>query len=332
MKVTVIGAGSWGTALALKAVAAGNETVLYCRRPEAAQTMRKSRENKDYLPGVDLPLALEIESDLSKALAASRLVLVVTPSTYVRQIARAMEPYIQENMVLILCSKGLEKESAKLLTTVLEEELGHRTSHIGALSGPNHAEEISRDLPAASVVAAQSLDLAREVCQALKSSHYRLYASDDIIGLELAAATKNIIALASGILDGLDLGDNAKAMLLTRGLHEMTRFGIALGAKRETYAGLAGMGDLMATCNSRHSRNRNAGVALAQGKSMEQITGSTNMVVEGFNAVSIVYQKAQDLGIDMPITEALYDVLYKGLSPKEGLALLMARDIKVESH
>lgn len=332
MKVTVIGSGSWGTALALKSLAAGNETVLYCRRPEVAQAMSQERENKAYLPGVSLPTTLIIESDLAKALDASRLVLVVTPSTYVRAMAQAMAPYITDDMVLILCSKGLEKDSAKLLTTVLEEELGHKTPHIGALSGPNHAEEISRDLPAASVVAARSLTLAREVCEGLKSSQYRLYASDDIIGLELAAATKNIMALAGGILDGLNLGDNAKAMLLTRGLHEMTRFGMALGAKRETYAGLAGMGDLIATCNSHHSRNRNAGVALAQGKTMDQIMGATNMVVEGFNAVSIVYQKAHQQGIDMPITEALYKVLYEGLSPKDGLALLMTRDIKVESH
>ncbi|MCF0154756.1 MAG: NAD(P)-dependent glycerol-3-phosphate dehydrogenase, partial [Veillonella sp.] len=284
------------------------------------------------LPGVILPNSLQITSDLGQVMDGTHMVLMVTPSTYVRQTAAMLAPYLKEGTIVILCSKGMEKDSQKLLTEVVAEELDPCGIHLVALSGPNHAEEIARNLPAASVIAAPHMDLAHEVCVALSSPDFRLYASDDMIGLELAAATKNIIALAGGVLDGLALGDNSKALLLTRGLHEMTRFGLALGAKRETYAGLAGMGDLIATCMSRHSRNRNAGEALAKGQSMQDIIGATNMVVEGFNAVSIVYGIAQEKGIDMPITNALYRVLFQGLSVEAGIAELMGRDIKVEAH
>ena len=320
MKVTVVGSGSWGTALALKALAGGNDTTLYCRRPEAAHTMVQNRENKDYLPGVSLPEDLRIVSNLELALKEAKLVLLVTPSTYVRQTVQSIRPYLEAGAILVLCSKGIEGSSAKLLTDVVREETTGLGIYVAALSGPNHAEEISRNLPAASVVAADSMDIAQAVCHTLASPSFRLYASDDVKGVELAAATKNIIALAGGILDGLSLGDNAKATLLTRGLHEMTRFG------------LAGMGDLIATCNSRHSRNRNAGQALAEGQTMADILAGTNMVVEGFNAVSIVHKIASQKGIDMPITRALYQVLYEGLTPREGLEELMTREIKVESH
>lgn len=332
MKVTIIGSGSWGTALALKTLAGGNDTTLYCRRPEAAHTMVQNRENKDYLPGVSLPEDLRVVSNLELALKEAKLVLLVTPSTYVRQTVQSIRPYLEAGTILVLCSKGIEGSSAKLLTDVVREETTGLGIYVAALSGPNHAEEISRNLPAASVVAADSMDIAQAVCHTLASPSFRLYASDDVKGVELAAATKNIIALAGGILDGLSLGDNAKATLLTRGLHEMTRFGLAQGAKRETYAGLAGMGDLIATCNSRHSRNRNAGQALAEGQIMADILAGTNMVVEGFNAVSIVHKIASQKGIDMPITRALYQVLYEGLTPREGLEELMTREIKVESH
>ena len=332
MKVTVIGAGSWGTALAIKSVIGGNDTYLYCRRAEAATVMRQEGENHAYLPGVALPSDLHISHSLVDCLKGAHIVLMVTPSTHVRETAEAMKPYVKSNMIITVCSKGIERGSGQLLTDVVEEVLGDTGCHIGALSGPNHAEEIGRDLPAASVVACDTMDRARIVCQALHSPTYRLYTSDDIKGIELAAATKNIIALAAGIVDGLALGDNCKSTLLTRGLHEMTRFGMAMGAQKETYVGLAGMGDLMATCMSKHSRNRHAGCELAAGKTADEIRGATNMVVEGFNAVDIVYQLAKAYDVNMPITEALYSVLYQGVTPKEALHGLMMRNIKAEIH
>lgn len=332
MKVTIIGAGSWGTALAIKSAKAGNDTHLYCRRSDAAQALQRDGVNTAYLPGVPLPKTIIVSDSLGASLANANIVLIVTPSLHVRATVEAMKPYVTKDMIVTLCSKGLERSSGLLLTDVVAEVLADTGCHIAALSGPNHAEEIARGLPAASVVAGDQPDIVRVVCEALHTEDFRLYTSQDIKGLELAAATKNIIALAAGIVDGLALGDNCKALLLTRGLHEMTRFGMALGAQRETYAGLAGMGDLMATCMSQHSRNRNAGQALAAGKTMKEICAGTNMVVEGFNAVDTVCRLAADKHLDMPITQALYRVLFQEVKPKEAISELMLREIKAETH
>ena len=332
MKVAVIGSGSWGTALALKSVMAGNETILYCRTPEMAEAIQHNHENTRYLPGVEIPLTLQTSSDLQFVMTDANIVLMVTPSVYVRSTLATLRPFMKEGMIFVLASKGVERETGKLLTTVMTEELEGSGCHIAVLSGPNHAEEVGRGLPAASSVAAASLDIAEIVQQALHTSDFRIYTNDDLIGIELAAATKNVIALAAGICDGLKLGDNCKALLLTRGLHEMTRFGIALGANKDTYAGLAGMGDLIATCMSHHSRNRAAGEKLAAGESMDYIINHTYMVVEGFFSVSIIYKMATQHNIDMPITQALYQVLYEEKAPSVALHELMNRNSKVESH
>lgn len=331
MKVAIIGSGSWGTALSIKSVEAGNDTYLYCRRPEFANLLTNRRENTEYLPGVMLPTALSITSSSEEALRDVQIVLLVTPSVYVRTTLQSIKKQIPKHAVLVLCSKGIDRSSGTLLLKVIEEELGD-DCHLAILSGPNHAEEIGRGLPAATVVAAKDMTIAKQVQGALNSSNFRVYVNDDYIGLELAAATKNIIALAAGIVDELQLGDNTKATLLTRGLYEMTKFGVAFGAKKETYAGLAGIGDLIATCMSQHSRNRAAGQQLAMGQSMIDIMGQTNMVVEGFYAVEIVHRMAMEHDVDMPITQALYDILYNHKTPLEALAELMQREMKVESY
>lgn len=332
MKVTVIGAGSWGTALALKSLQAGNDTILYCRRPEHAAAMLRYRENREYLAGVTLPPTLEISDDCRQAVNSADVILIVTPSVYVRNTLTEIVAYIRESATVVLCSKGIERETGKRLSQVADEILDKVTEHIAILSGPNHAEEVGRNLPAATVVAAKRLATAEVVQQVLNSGTFRVYVNEDMIGVELAATTKNIIALAAGIADGMKLGDNAKAALLTRGLHEMTKLGIAMGARRETYAGLAGMGDLIATCMSKHSRNRAAGQKLADGMTMDDIVTHTNMVVEGFFAVAAVYEKAEQLGVELPITSALYDVLYHQKAPSEALWSLMARDLKDEMN
>lgn len=330
MNISVIGSGSWGTALAMKAVSAGNITTLYCRRSELATLLEEKRENKEYLPDVRLPKSLQFSSDLKFCIEHADIVLLVTPSIHVRSTLQNIKEFVKEGQIFVLCSKGVEQATGKLLTTVVEEELTGKGTHLVALSGPNHAEEIACNLPAAAVIGAASMDVAAIVQKALHCQEFRIYTTDDIVGVELGGATKNIIALAAGIVDGLSLGDNSKALLLTRGLHEMTRFGLALGAKRETYSGLAGMGDLIATCMSSYSRNRTAGESLAKGYSMEYIMNHTKMVVEGFFATRIVRNMAIEYGVDMPITEALYEVLYENKSPKLAIQELMSRNSKVE--
>ncbi|MDY3973784.1 NAD(P)H-dependent glycerol-3-phosphate dehydrogenase [uncultured Veillonella sp.] len=332
MKVTVLGSGSWGTALACKSVQAGNTTYLYCRQAPVAKEILRKKENITYLPGVILPEELKITSDLKEALFEAQIILVVTPSIYVRDILEAIEPVLQASSIIVICSKGIERQSGKRLSEVAREVVGHKTKHIAILSGPNHAEEIARDLPAATVIAANDMESAKLVQDAMNSHNFRVYVNEDMTGVELAGTTKNIIALAAGIVDGMGLGDNCKSLLLTRGLHEMAKFGLALGARRETYSGLAGMGDLIATCMSKHSRNRSAGQKLAAGETMDYIVNHSKMVVEGFFAVKTVYEIGKEKGLDLPITEALYEVLYFDKKPSTALIELMGRHVKDEMN
>ena len=326
MNVVVVGSGSWGTALAIKSVLAGNTTTLYCRRPEFADQLAKDLENKEYLPGVTLPNELVYSSDLATCIKGADIILMVTPSVHVRTSLESIRPYAHKEQSYILCSKGVERTTGKLLTTVMREVLGTVGCNLAVLSGPNHAEEIGRDLPAASVLSTEDLDVATMLQKALCSQNFRIYANTDITGVELAGATKNIIALAAGIVDGLKLGDNCKALLLTRGLHEMTRFGVALGAQKETYAGLAGMGDLIVTCTSMHSRNRRAGILIGQGKSLEETLEEVKMVVEGITATEVAYEVSKKLNVDMPITSAIYSILHSNLNPNEVVIDLMMRN------
>lgn len=332
MKVAIIGAGSWGTALAVKACAAGNETVLYHRDSDRAKIMRESRKNPDYLKDVTIPNSLIISSDLEYTLKDAQIVLMVTPSQYARATLVEMKPYMNDCMHVVCCSKGLERETGKRMSQVMEEELKGITEHIAILSGPNHAEEIAIDMPAMTVIGTRNSEEGHFIQSHLSSSLFRVYTNLDMIGVELGGTTKNIIALAAGIIHGMNLGDNIMAALLTRGLHEMTRFGLTYGAKRETYAGLAGMGDLIATCMSKNSRNRSAGIKLAQGMTMKEIVESSNMIVEGFVAVLAVYDEAQRKKIDMPITTAIYHVLMGHMTSQEALELLMKRALKDETE
>ena len=329
MKIAVIGSGSWGTALALKGIEAGHQVTMYCRTEEKANYLREYRINP-YLPEVVLPSSLEFQHSYKATLADAEVVLLVTPSSYVRSTLRELKQHLQPSMIIVGCSKGLEKDSEKRLSLVIEEEVQGLVKATAILSGPNHAEEVGRNLPAATVVASQHEGAICTLQKALGGPTFRVYGNTDVIGVELGGATKNIIALAAGIAHGMHLGDNLLAALLTRGLHEMTKFGVAMGAKAETYAGLSGMGDLIATCMSPHSRNRRAGQKLADGETMEGIINHSQMVVEGFFAVRIIYDLAKAKGIDMPITNALYEVLYHKVPPAEVLMQLMMRDVKQE--
>jgi len=330
MKIAIIGAGSWGTALAKKACEAHNDTYLYCRNAMRAAEIMATRENKAYLPGVCLPETLRVSADMVEVIEGASIILLVTPSAYVRETLLVIEPLIKKEMIIVSCSKGLDRSSGMRISELMVDCLGHITSNLVILSGPNHAEEIGRDLPAATVVASRNIAASKTVQKALNSAAFRVYINEDMTGVELGGTTKNIIALAAGIADGMQLGDNLKATLLTRGLHEMTKFGVYFGARRETYAGLAGMGDLIATCMSPHSRNRKAGQKLADGETMDYIMNHTNMVVEGFYAVPLVYEIAKRNGIEMPITFALYDVLIHNKPVKDVITDLMMRSPKDE--
>lgn len=319
-----------GTALAIKAWQGGNSTVIYNRNKEQADYMNKEHKNPLYLKHIILPHDVHATSDLGQAIKGADILLLVVPSPYVRETLLSCAPYIASHTHIVCCAKGLEKKSGLRMSQVMVETVGAYTNNMAILSGPNHAEEIADNLPATTVVASHVLDCAMTVQGALNSDTFRVYKNSDVIGVELGGTTKNIIALATGIAHGLGLGDNCKAALLTRGLHEMTRFGMHFGAQRETYAGLAGMGDLIATCMSPHSRNRTAGIQLAKGESAEQITKGTNMVVEGFNAVLAVSEMAKKHAIPMPITEALYDVINGEITSHEALHQLMTRSVKDE--
>ncbi len=330
MKVTVIGSGSWGTALALKAHAANHEVKVYCRTSQECEDITQNKENKLYLPGISIPDSILFTANPVEAIKGSDLVLIVVPSQAVREVVRVFSPLITPEMTIVSCAKGLEKSSGKRMSEVLEEEISHVTTKLGILSGPNHAEEIGANLPAATVIASTDPMVFEIVQKGLGSSLFRIYSNSDVIGVELAGTTKNIIALATGIAEGLALGDNLKAALLTRGLVEMKRFGSYFGANAETYCGLAGMGDLIATCMSCHSRNRSAGIQLAHNRTKEQILEEASMVIEGFYAVEIVSKMATNKGISMPITEALQMILDGKRTPREALIDLMTRTPKDE--
>ena len=322
-RISVIGAGSWGTALARMLAYKHTHVNLWVRKPQSAGKIRTQRQNEDYLPGIRLPENISVTSDLHQAAAADVLVLVV-PSHAMRAIAQELSGLITQDVILLSCAKGFENQTNLRMSEVLTSVFP--TNPIAALSGPNHAEEVAKDFPTATVIASRRDDTARQLQEAFATQFFRPYTNHDITGVELAGALKNIIALGAGIVDGLGYGDNTTAALMTRGLAEIARLGMALGAESQTFAGLAGVGDLIATCTSQHSRNRRAGQALAQGKTRVQIEQETNMVVEGFRATRAAWQLAQKEHVSMPITEQLYSVLFEDYSPRQAAIDLMMRE------
>lgn len=324
MKVAVIGAGGWGTALAGVLGENTHRVALWARSQDLATEINETRLNERYLPGVTLPASVNVTADLAVAAADAELILVVTPSHAVRETASRLKEFVKEGTVVVTAAKGLENSSLKRMSEVVAEELPSVAGRVVALSGPNHAEEVGLKYPSATVAASTSRQAAEFVQDALMLPYFRVYTNPDIAGVELGGALKNIIALGAGVAEGLGFGDNTKAALMTRGLAEIARLGMALGANALTFAGLAGVGDLIATCTSRHSRNRRAGLQLAEGKTVQEIEGG-RMVVEGIRAAKAAYELACRHGVEMPITEQIYSVLYKGVSPKDAVMQLMLR-------
>ena len=328
MTITVLGSGGWGTALALVLAENGHRVTLWCRRTEKCREMAQSRENPQ-LKGVQLPPALELTDDLN-CVKGCQAVVIATPSFAVRATAQQVKDLLEPDAAVISVSKGIEKDTSFILTQVIEEELpGHP---VVALSGPSHAEEVGRRIPTAVVAAAREKEAAGLVQDLFMNPYFRVYTTDDVVGVELGAALKNVIALSAGVSDGLGLGDNTKAMLMTRGLTEIARLGEAMGGRKETFAGLAGIGDLIVTCTSMHSRNRRCGIAIGQGTPVQEAVGGNGMVVEGYYAAATAKTLADKLRVEMPIAGAAYQVLYEGKDPKAVVTELMTRERKPESE
>ncbi len=326
-RVSVINAGGWGTALSILLAGKGYDVTLWARRPELARRIAVSRENPDYLPGVRLPENVLVTSDLEEALAGSSAVVVAAISRFMRELASRLGPLLPAGALVVHGSKGLDQETLQRGSEVLEAALGpsHR-GRVAAVSGPNHAEEVSRGMPTATVVACRDLGSARRLQSILATRSFRVYTNTDIVGVELCGAIKNVVALAAGMSDGLGYGDNSKAALVTRCLAEMGRLVARMGGRPSTVAGLAGIGDIIATCTSRHSRNRAAGEAIARGRTAAEVQAATPMVVEGIPATEACLRLARQSGVEMPIAEQVHAVLFEGISPRQGLAQLMMRE------
>ena len=327
MKAVVMGTGGWGTALSLVLCDNGHETWLWSRNPEKAVEMAKTRENP-LLKGVILPDTLHITGDLS-CLEGADMVVSASPSFAVRETGRKMRPYLRPETILVTVSKGIERDTNLRMSQVLQEETGN-VCKVVALSGPSHAEEVSIRMPTGCVSACSDRAAARFVQDAFMNDYFRIYTSYDIIGVELAAALKNVVALSCGICAGLGFQDNTKALLITRAMAELTRLGEQLGGTRRTFGGLAGMGDLIVTCTSMHSRNNRAGMLIGQGKTVEQAMEEVGAVVEGYYAAESIHQLAEREEVDMPICRCAYEVLYQGKQARDVVGELMGRAKKDE--
>jgi glycerol-3-phosphate dehydrogenase (NAD(P)+) len=328
-RIGVIGSGSWGTALAVHLAHTGHDVRLWARDASLASSMTSSRENRAYLPGVELPAALAPTSDIGAALDGAQFVVIAVPSHGVRDVARAANVHLPAASAIVSATKGLEEGSMLRMSQVLRHELP-AAGDIVVLSGPSFASELARKLPTALVAAGDSAAVVESVMAHFRSPALRLYGSSDVVGVELGGSLKNIIAIAAGVVEGLGLGHNAKAALITRGLAELSRLAVALGAQRDTLGGLAGLGDLVLTCTGDLSRNRKVGLALAKGQSLAEILASTRMVAEGVRTTEAALALSVKVGIELPIASEMSDVLSGRTDPQTAIRNLMGRKQKLE--
>ena len=329
-KVAVLGAGSWGVTLARLLAENGNYVRLWCYLPEEYEMLRETRERRDILPGVVLPADVEISADAAAVASGAEVVFFVVPSFGVRSTAKLIRDVCDGSQLAVSAAKGLEEGTTSRMTEVLEEELAGGARGYVSFSGPSHAEEVSRRVPTTIVAACREEGCAREIQELTITPYLRVYTNDDVVGVEYGAALKNVIAIAAGTADGLGYGDNTKAALLTRGLVEIARLGVARGAKPVTFTGLSGLGDLVVTCTSRHSRNRYVGEELGRGRSLDDILASMKMVAEGVRTTRAAHELAQKEGVDMPITAEMYAVMFEGKDPRAAVFDLMTREPKPE--
>lgn len=325
--IFIVGSGSWGTAIAINLASSGNTVRLWARNPDFTEVLRSTRKNKKYLPGVVIPEGVSFTSDISEC-SGFDIIVVATPSYSVRSIARSMSEFVKQGQIIVSVSKGFDEEKHVRLTEAIQEEIPCAT--VLVMSGPSHAEEVARLLPTTNVVAGEDLASTKFVQKAFNTSSFRIYRSDDVVGVELGGALKNVIALAAGVCDGIGYGDNTKAALITRGIVEISRLGIAMGAKPETFSGLSGIGDLIVTCASMHSRNRRAGILIGQGYSVKDAEAEIGMVVEGIKAAKSVYHLCKKYDVEMPIAAEVYKVIFEDHDVNDALSELMGRKLKPE--
>ncbi len=330
-RVAVIGAGSWGTALAALLAKKGREVRLWAFEPEVAEEIQGLGENRTYLPDVKLPLNLECTADLETALSGAGVVLSVSPSQFVGSVMSEAAAYMEEDVLVVSASKGIETSTLRRMDEVLTGVLSPRQmAGFCALSGPSFAREVAEEAPTAVAVASRSENAARQVQELFQTGYFRVYTGVDVIGVELGGALKNVIALGAGVTAGLGFGHNTLAALVTRGLAEIRRLGVAMGAQASTFSGLAGMGDLVLTCTGSLSRNRTVGFRLGQGETLETILGDMTAVAEGVKTAQAVHDLAERYGVEMPISEEVYGILVMGTQPQRALQNLMERDPKPE--
>ena len=330
MKIGILGAGTWGTALAALLVRNGHDVTLWSAIPTEIDALKETKVHKN-LPGAILPDELKYTKSIAEA-CDSPLIIYVGPSEFIRSTAREAAPYVKEGCVLVSAAKGIEPKTLKTMTEIIDDEMKDRgiSYTLAALSGPTHAEEVAIGQPTSIVAASTDEEASLMIAKVFSNSCMRVYTNTDVMGVEIAGALKNIIAIASGINRGLGFGDNSQAMLITRGIAEITRMGLAMGCKRRTFMGLAGIGDLIVTCTSRHSRNNRCGELIGKGKTYEEAKAEIGMVIEGYYALEATMQLSRKLEIEMPITEAVYRVIKDGESVKDAMLSLMNRTIKSE--
>ena len=326
MNIAIIGSGSWGVALAVHLASLRHNVKIWSFMEEERDLINNERKCK-FLPGLNLPENIQCSTNFEKVIKDSKFILHVTPSKFTRNIFKQYKQYVG-NKPIIICSKGFEKETLETLDEVILEEMPE--AKVGVLSGPSHAEEVSIAIPTALVIASKHQNILKTVQDAFMSEKMRIYTSNDVKGVELGGALKNIIAFCAGVAAGIGLGDNSFAALITRGLKEISRLGVELGGKEETFYGLSGLGDLIVTCLSEHSRNRKAGILIGQGKSLEETKKEVGMVIESIDNIEVAYELGKLHNIEMPIVETVYKVLYENLNPQEAVKNLMTRDKKME--
>ena len=327
-KISIIGAGSWGTALARLLAVNGHAVVMWSIVEDEIRMLQENHEHLTKLPGVKLPDDIVFTTDMECAVKGKDILVLAVPSPYTRSTSRTMAPYVSEGQIIVSVAKGIEESTLKVLADVIKEEIPQ--ADVAVLCGPSHAEEVGRGIPTTVVAGAKTRKTAEYIQNVFMNKVFRVYTSQDMMGMELGGALKNVIALAAGIADGLGCGDNTKAALITRGIAEMSRLGVAMGGHIETFNGLTGIGDLIVTCASRHSRNRKAGYLIGQGKTMQEAMDEVKMVVEGVYSAKAAKILAEKYHIDMPIVEEVNQVLFEGKSAKEAMTDLMLRDKKIE--
>ena len=331
MKISVLGAGGWGTTLAILLHYNGHNVTLWDFKKSHAKELNKKRINSNYLPGIKIPKELTISSDIDESSEDKNLIVLAVPSQYLRNVVNQINFHAIEDSILVSVSKGIEKNTLMTMSHMLKDVFPNLDENqIAVISGPSHAEEVSKRVPTAVVAASVNIETSKSIQAAFMTSYFRVYASTDILGVELGGAFKNIIAIGAGIIDGAGFGDNTKAAIMTRGVTEISRLGLAMGARPETFAGLSGMGDLIVTCMSRHSRNRYVGEQIGKGKKLKQILKSMEQVAEGVETTRSAKQLAEKINIETPITNEVYNILYEDKDPIKATTDLMTRDMKSE--